>query len=253
MAEKHKSQILPIILAIGLIAVGLFAAIGPRGGFEGDLSITQLPSEPTITVSGEATVTVTPDEAQMYIGVRTDAATAEEAQQENANIMDDVMSALKSEGIASADIETSYFSVYPNYDWVGGRSVLRGYTAQHELRVTTENLEKVGDYLDTASAAGANDIGDIRFDLSEESQAEVRNDALSEAAQNAESKADAIAGSLGVNVGEVLSVSESYSYYPAPRYAGGFEVMAMEEAAPTQISPENIEVSASVTIQYRIE
>ena len=97
-----------IAFAIGLLSLGLLACKGdtivsPNAGSEG------------IHVSGQASVSAPPDIAQTQLGVQTFAAGVDEALQTNSARMDAIIAALKAQGIADADLQTSNFSVQPQY------------------------------------------------------------------------------------------------------------------------------------------
>ena len=70
---------------------------------------------PAISVTGEATVSAAPDQAQLDAGVTTDAKTAREASDANNVTMGKVLAALKAAGIAEKDYQTSRLSLQPQF------------------------------------------------------------------------------------------------------------------------------------------
>jgi len=213
---------------------------------------------PKISASGDAELSVLPDEATMRIRVETKALTAQEAQDENTRIMNSVQSALKRAGIASKDIETDQYNLYPWSEWDPDehRQKELGFRVYHTLKVKTTDLDKVGDFVAAAVGAGATSVDGVNFGLSEKKEQEVRKTALQDAANNAQLKAKTMADGLGVKLGTLLSVTESsFNYGPvfrsdmemAPMKAGG-----MAEASPS-IEPEQVRVTAQVSVSYRIQ
>src|SRR5471032_2141438 len=68
-----------------------------------------------ISVTGEATVSVPPDMAQIDGGVTSDAKTAREASDANNTAMGKVLLALKGAGIEEKDVQTSRLSLQPQF------------------------------------------------------------------------------------------------------------------------------------------
>jgi uncharacterized protein YggE len=210
----------------------------------------------TITVSGSGEVEVMPDEANIYIRVVNEGTNANDVQDENKEMSNNVIKALKAKGVKSDEIETSRYSLNPKYTWDSkdGQQII-GYEAQHVLKVKTNDIENTGDLIDAAVNSGANSIQDVQFVLSDDAEREFNKDALAEASGNAKDKADAIADSLSVRVAGLSRVSESSVGYSPYRY--DYAVMEMADAGgkmamPTSISPEKVTVSASVTLVYEI-
>ena len=246
--ETSKNNTALIIAIIGLIAAVLVLGLGGR-----ELSVSQS-AEDTITVSGTGEVVTQPDEATIYLQIEMTKKTAEEAQSGDAAITAQVLSALKDAGIKESDIETSSFSLYPRYEWneAENRQVQTGYQVQHTLKVKTADVTNVGKYLDTAVNVGVNTIQSVNFGLSRQKQKEINAEALSKASTMAKDKAQSVAGSVGVRLGKIVTVSESnvdytpYTYYPRMAMAG-----AAKEAL-TPISPQDVEVRAYITLVYKI-
>jgi uncharacterized protein YggE len=172
--------------------------------------------------------------------------------------MNSVQSALKRAGIASKDIETDQYNLYPWSEWDPDEHKQRemGFRVYHTLKVKTTDLDKVGDFVGAAVDAGATGVQGVSFGLSEKQEQEVRKTALQDAANNAQAKAKTMADGLGVNLGELLSVTES-SFNYGPVFRADMEAMSMKaggmpEAAPP-IEPEQIEVRAQVSVSYRIQ
>ncbi len=184
---------------------------------------------PTISVTGEATISTPPDLAQIEAGVTTDAKTAREASEANNAAMSKVLAALKNAGIAEKDFQTSRLSLQPQYTNPNrsGPSVLSGYRATNRVAVKLRDISKLASVIDTVTAAGANDIGGINFAVSNASK--LLDDARAEAVADARRKAEIYAKAAGVSLGAPLSISEHGSAVPV-LYRRAAAPMAAEAA-----------------------
>ena len=204
-----------------------------------------------ITVAGSGELVTTPDEASAMVSILSHAASAVEAQQWNADTSEEVMQVLEEAGVKKEDIETVSFSLNPRYWWnqEKQRQEQDGFEARHTLKIKTKDIEKIRSYLDAAVTGGAEEVNSIQFGLSRERQAEVQGEALKKASEQARAKAESLAKSLGVRLGKLSSVSESVGMTPPIFYARAELAMAEKE---TSLAPQDVEVQASVTLQYYI-
>jgi uncharacterized protein YggE len=205
---------------------------------------------PSIRVTGEATITTKPDQAQIDIGVVTQAQNAQEAANQNAQKVDAVIAALRKALGAGADIKTISYSLTPNYRYPerGGQPTITGYTASNTIQIKTDNLTQVGNIIDVGTQSGANNIRSLRFMLKDEQVS--RAQALREAAMKARAKADALASALGVRFVRVLFVEESGQTTPIiPMYARA-EMKSAD--AQTPVEAGTIDVQATVTLTIEI-
>ncbi len=204
---------------------------------------------PHVQTSGEATVTVRPDRAQIDIGVVTQADTSQAAVQQNAQKLEATLARLRQLLGAGADIKTISYSVTPNYRYPqgGGEPTITGYTATNIVRVTLDDLTRVGNVIDTAVQGGSNRIQNLRFMLKDE--APVKAQALREAALKARASANALAEALGLKVVRVLSVSEGGSPMVPVREVA---FARADTAAATPIEPGTIEVTATVSLTIEV-
>ncbi|MFC1787120.1 SIMPL domain-containing protein [Halobacteriota archaeon] len=239
------------IVVIALVAV-YSASIKPTN--IGDVIITQSTQE-SLTVTGSYTLYADPDEANFNIEVETQAKTPIDAQEENALKMDSVKKALLDEGLKTSEIVRSSYSIRPRYNYSGGINEIVGYTATHSLNIKTTNIDSVGKYIDVAVRGGANDVGGISFGLSDEKEAELRASALKFAAESASTKANSMAEGAGVKLGEITQISEGYvGYQPVYMSAaeGAPRAMPAPGIPPTSIETGTVELSASISVTYKI-
>jgi uncharacterized protein YggE len=260
MATDHplKTKVLPLAAALAVaLALGgaLFAACGGASTQEGTQTSAASGSlVNTIIVSGTGKVTTLPDEATVQVSVENDGATAAEALDANSKDMQKVLDRLKAEGIADKDIETASVVVYPNryYDQQTGQEKTTGYRAQNTVTVTFTDLSLIGNVFAAMTEAGADNVDGPNWQLSENNPAITT--ALTRAVADARMKAEALAVDQGVQLGEALIISESSVSQPYPLYdtRAAAETAAGSSVTPPPINPENMDVTASVTVTYRM-
>ena len=203
-----------------------------------------------IRVTGEATIDAKPDLAEINLGVVTQAETGQAAAAQNAKKQDAVLGELRKAMGAAAEIKTISYSLSPNYRYPkeGGQPTISGYTASNVVRVTTGELDRVGEVIDIATRSGANAVNSLQFTLKDEQAA--ASQALREAAIQARAKADALASALKVRIVRVLQAEEGgQPIRPMRLEAASFRGA---EAAPTPVEPGTIEVRATVTLTVEI-
>jgi len=209
--------------------------------------------ENTINVAGNSEINVEPDEAEVTAGISIVKETAEEAQSEANKVINDIIDGLRYKGISEEDIETERLYLHEERTWTEKEgSKIIGWRATQTLKIKTADLTKVGLIVDVCVTNGANQINNINFRLSEEKENEYKQKALTEATKSAKAKAEAIAESLGVQLGKIKTVSES-SYYARSYMYPMAEVAvekAVEEAA--QVLPQDVTVTANINLIYYI-
>lgn len=205
---------------------------------------------PSIRVTGDATVSVKPDQAEISIGVVTQAQAAQAAAMQNAQKQDAVIAELRKLLGADADVRTVSYSLSPNYRYPkeGGQPTISGYTATNVVLVKTSDLTQVGKVIDLATGTGANTIQSLRFTLKDELSA--RTKALQEASTKARAKSQAIASSLGLKIVRVLHVEEGGQVTGIPVNGRAFAELAT--GAQTPVEPGTIDVRATVTLTVEI-
>ena len=203
-----------------------------------------------IDVNGEAKIGADPEKVEVYLGAETTASTAKKSQQDNANIIQDIRDSFFWIGISSDDIETTQYTltVVKHWDKDTEKYVITGYKTTHVIKIESTDINKAGDIIDKSVQSGANVVNNVVFSLTDEKISEMRLEALRKAGLNAKEKAEAIADSLGVDIKGLYRASESYVYY-RPYVERGYEAVAGAEAV-TEISPGQIEVSASLSVSY---
>ncbi len=228
-AMKQRTLLATALAAITLLAAPALAQVIPPAA---------------VAVTGEATVSVPPDLAQVDGGVSSDAKTAREAFEANNAAMGKVLLALKGAGIEAKDIQTSRLSLQPqNAVSRSGVSPIVGYRASNRVTVRVRDITKVASVIDTLVGAGANDIGGIVFSVSNASK--LLDEARERAVADARRKAEIYAKAAGVTLGAPVSISEESSPGPIPyrRIAAGMPV----SAATVAQGEETLQVTVSVS------
>jgi len=234
---------LAVALAVWMLAATAMAQNGPAAA----------PAVPFIAVSGNAEVAAAPDRATVSLGAVVESKQAQDAQKQIAQIMQRVIKDIKAQGLPEEKIRTTGLSLNPVYSHPAPRAGqepeaprIVGYRAANTVRVQVDDLERVGGVIDAGIAAGANQLNSLSFDLRDDLKP--RSQALQLAVQEARGKAEAIAASLNLELGEVLEVREEgvAASYPMERR------MAAPAAAGTPIQPGQVQVSAAVHVRYRL-
>jgi uncharacterized protein YggE len=201
----------------------------------------------TLRVTGEGEVSVRPDVAVVTAGVEAEgkdlaAVTAEVNAQ-----MRKVLAALGQVGVAEKDVLTTRHDVQVNRPWRDGvQGPISGYTVVQEVRVTVRDLSRLGAVLDRVVAAGANALRGLSFE--KETPVPERAAALASAVRAARVKAEAVAKAAGVQLGEVLTISESVTAQPFPNV----RTAMAQDAGGAAPSAGDIRISAAVEVVFGI-
>jgi uncharacterized protein YggE len=199
-------------------------------------------AEGGITVNGVGAVATTPDTAELSFGVVSQAETARAALTANGAAARRLVAALRTAGVAAADLQTQQASIEPRYR-DGDRGVA-GFQATTVVSAKLRNLARVPAIIDAAVTAGANTV--FGPSLSRSNASELYEDALGAAVADARAKARLLAEAGGVTLGNVVSVVESGTAPVDERLAS----RAAEDAAP--IEPGVQQVTATVTVTFAI-
>ena|SRR5688572_11947362 len=205
----------------------------------------------SITVSGDAEVAGKPDQARLSAGVVTQAETAASALNANSAAMNRVFAALRMAGIPENRMQTSNFSVQPQYPPFRPENQepqrIIGYQVSNNVTVTVDDLTKVGPTLDALVRSGANQLGGIQFTIADPKPLAERARTL--AVADGAAKARTLAMAAGVTLGPLVSMQETMVGRPIPVFAMARAVAA--EATPIAEGEER--VSVTVTMVYAIQ
>jgi uncharacterized protein YggE len=212
-------------------------------------ALAQTMPPPAISVTGEANVSVAPDQAQIDGGVTSDARTAREASEANNAAMSKVLLALKAAGIDGKDYQTSRLSLQPQFATQSKASERPGivsFRASNRVMVRIRDVAKVASVIDALVTAGVNEIGGINFTVTQASKH--LDEAREKAIADARRKAEIYARAAGVTLGEPISSSEEGA--PVPMFRGK---MAAPMAAGAQVAPGEETLSVTVHVSWAIK
>lgn len=262
-----KKVILPLILAAACILSACGQGSAPAQ--EGSAPSSPMPEETapllsqalpesgnTISVNSSEAVSVVPDIAQIVYSVRSQAKEPADCQQKNSQSVSSVIGLLKELGVNESSIRTSDYYMNPIYDYSGNTAKVTGYEAVISLTVSDLPIDGLDELLARSVQEGVNTIQSITYMAS--SYDESYKQALAKAVETAHQKAEVLASASGRSVGEAVKITETSGYSEA-RYedyarAGMYSATAKQElmADTASISPGQIEVNASIVIEYEL-
>lgn len=237
----------PVLLAALLI--GLLAAFACGASTESPTATTG----GGISVSGTASVSLTPDITTLVLGVEALDETVAQARADAAEAMTEIIEVLKSEGIADEDIQTQHLSIQPQYDYSSETRKLIGFSVSNIVNVTIRDIDTVGMIIDQAVGAGGDltRVQSIYFSVDDTSPYE--NQLIEDAVKDATDKAQHLADLTGVTLGQPISISYGGGA-PYPVFNNFVRLEMAESAAfDTSISPGEVETSVTVNILFSIE
>lgn len=206
----------------------------------------------SITVEGQGQVSATPDMAVINSGVTTQGTTAREALDANSAAMAELMAALEAAGIEARDVQTSNFSVSPNYVYSDARDEngytlppkVQGYQVSNSVSVRVRDIADLGAILDRSVDVGANTINGISFMVADPTA--LLDEARKAAFADARRKAELYAEVAGTTLDDLESVRESQGYSaPEP-----MAMYARADAAAVPVAAGEMNFSVNVTVEW---
>lgn len=206
-----------------------------------------------LDIVAEGRVTRVPDVARVNAGVVTQAPSATQALQGNAQRMARVVAALRRAGVAERDIQTSQINLNPDYRYREGQPpLLTGYQASNSVSVRFRDIANAGRILDALVAEGANQINGPSLEIDRPQEA--LDEARMAAVRTARARAELYARATGKRLGRLLSISEGGGFRPEPIIVTGSRLRSVAaEAAPTQIEPGQQDVAVQIQVSYELE
>jgi uncharacterized protein YggE len=232
----------PLLIAAAFAAIPL---CGPRTAMAAD---GDKPGERCISVSATGSVDAEPDLASVSVGTIVEADTAKEALARSSTVMAKLIDGLKALGIAAKDIQTTAVDIEPRYTPAkdGRPAALAGYRLVNRVHLTVREVKRLGEILDGAIGLGANQVNSIGFDVSNAET--LMDDARRLAIANARRRAELYAAAAGVQLGSVLTISETTNASP--------RALSMARAAaggpmPIEAGTRTLTVAMEVTYALR--
>ena len=248
--NKSKAN-LAVATAVAILSIAILAAI--EHSFTNVRGQTDLTNS-TLFVSGIASNQTKPDKVIVSLGVETTDTTAQAALTSNSNLMNKVLESLKAAGVQENETSTSTFNITPNYNYSSNNNQGRliGFTVSNSIQIESSNIESVSKWIDAAVSAGANNVNNIYFSLSNQKSDMMKNSLLKEAIDNAKLKADIAANAAGLKVIGVKSITVGEAGSPPPVPIYNAKAFDGEAESPTPIISGKQEISVTVSIIYLI-
>jgi uncharacterized protein YggE len=212
----------------------------------------------TISIEGRGEVLAAPDTAQITSGVTTQGTTAREALDANTAAMTDLIAELKSSGITARDIQTSGFSINPNYVYTDERDAngytlpprINGYQVSNTVTVVVRQLDTLGAILDKSVTIGANTVNGVSFSVADPSTH--YNEARKAAFADARAKAELYATAAGGTLDEINAISESQGFN-SPQPVAMYAMRAEAASADVPVEGGELTFAINVTVQWELD
>jgi hypothetical protein len=220
-------------------------------------------SQYQVSVVGQGKISYQPDIANITIGVQIDKVLkADDALKQMNDKMVGVVKALKAAGIKDEDLRTQNYSLLPQYDTANSAAtVLSGYSANEQLVVKVRNIKDnptlVGQIVEVASRAGANQILGISYDLT--NLEDLKQQARVLAIVDAQKKAKVLAKASDIKLGKIVGWWENLvqapgymngSYYSLDSGKGG---IGGGGVATASVPTGTYDIIIEMNINYKIE
>ena len=240
------------LLLFSVIAILILAAVS-LVGCQATVTPSSVSNQQTgISVSGEGKVTVSPDVANIQLGIQVQATTVADAQSQATKAMNDVMAALKANGVADQDIQTQYYNVQQVTTWDTNKQqqIVTGYMVSNVVNVKVRDVTKAGSVIDAVTAAGGDltRVNSIEFTLNDPTTS--MDKAREIAMADANDTATQLAKLAGVKLGKPISISESSSTPPYPVYT---KDAVAGSSSSTPISAGTLDITLDVQVVYAIQ
>ena len=238
-----------IVLSIFAFFVLLFLYTKIAGPISFSINSITTTKSDTFNVSGEGSVTVKPDIALISAGVTAKGNTVKEAQDQINTVSNNIAASIKKLGVEEKDIQTTNYTINPNYDFQSNIQRITGYNASTNFLIKIRNIDLINQVIDAATTSGANQISSISFDVDEKAKAE--DEARKKAVDAAKKKAESAARIAGFRLGKLVNYSENFGggAFPIPLSRD----LSISAGSPkTEIEPGSSEIKVVVTLSYEI-
>ncbi|MEF2552480.1 SIMPL domain-containing protein [Aurantimonas sp. A2-1-M11] len=247
--NRRFSPLIATLFLVAAPAAALAQAPSPQAA-------SRTAPERTIVVTGTGEARAAPDIAMTNFTVLRSAETAREALDAANAAMREVTAGIRALDIADRDLQTSGFSIAPQYrydnngDGTQKPPELVAYEVRNSLTVRVRDIARLGEILDRAVTLGVNQGGEISFDVADPQ--DTRNAARREAVADAMATATILAEAAGVTLGAVREISESAGEMPPQPMARSMKMMAAEAAPSVPVEAGENSFSASVRMVFAI-
>jgi uncharacterized protein YggE len=243
----RKRFVAPLAVAVLLATAGCLGGVTALGAGSNDTAEQNADADrSTISVGATGEVTAEPDRAILHVGVEANADDPETARERVAENVSTLRDALADVGLDSEQVTTQHYTIREDRESRRDDTRETTYRAIHQFEINVENVDEVGTVIETAVNNGATNVGRVQFTLSEESRADLREQALSNAMSNARDDAQLLAENANLTVVDVKSASTGSGNVQPYRA----EADMAASGASTDIESGPVSVSAQVQVTY---
>jgi hypothetical protein len=232
-----------------VVALPLLASSAP--------AFAQAPQQPrsaTVTVTGSGEAELKPDLARVQIQVGTMADTLQQVVDLNRAATDRVLAKLQSIGVKREDIRTLNLQTFPTPTRFGndGREIRSPrYTANHQLRVITRDIEGVGKLAGEIATIDGVSFQSLTWalDKKDEGMDIARRGAVQDARRQAETYADA----AGVKLGRLIEIRDGVAHpFGGVREEAPVAMSARGSEPIPVIPPATLNYTATIQMEWEI-
>ena len=248
---RNRIIVPSISAAIAAIAVYLLIGVSGPGAAATDPTTTSSPPSTTgttvtrtITVTGDGDASGVPDVANLSIGVSSRAKSASDALGAMSDRANKLIDVIKNAGVADKDVQTVGLSLQPTTDDAGQ---VTGYEASTTVVAQIHDIGKVGPSIDAASKQVGDDVRIDGVSFSFADTGSLMSAARTDAVKRGRAQAEELAKAAGVELGDILSISEGSTATAVPSFRA-----ATADAASVPVQPGSQSVSVSVTMVFAV-
>jgi uncharacterized protein YggE len=245
-----RNRIFVPSVSAAVAAIGVFLLIGVGGPGAAATNPTTPSSSGTtvtrtVTVTGQGEASGIPDVAELSIGVSSRAKSASDALGTMSDRANKLIEVIKNAGVADKDAQTVGLSLQPTTDDAGQ---ITGYEASTTVVAQIHDISKVGPSIDAASKQVGNDVrlDGVSFSIADTGL--LMSAARTDAVKRARAQAEDLAKAAGVELGDVVSITEGSTATPVP-YASGDAARA--SSVPVQPGSESVSVAVTMVFAVR--
>ena len=239
-------------LVLAVLGAALMVTAGIVGGLtlgSGNVAAQSADGSKSVTVSASGEIDATADQAIVRVAVTATGNDSNAVRQELAEGAESLRAALEEYGLASDDIRTAYYDISQERERTPEGTEMGEYRGTHAFELTVNNTSAAGEVIDVAVSNGADQVMGVSFTLSDEKREQVHNEALTEAMENAQTRADTLAAAGDLSITEVHSIVSANTDF-RPYAVETAAAMSSADGASTSVEPGPVTVTANVQVTY---
>jgi uncharacterized protein YggE len=211
----------------------------------------------TISVSGEGKVSAKPDLVRISVSFEETKTTSQQALEAVNQKINELKEVLSKQGVASQDITTTDFRLFPEYNFTQQGRDLLGQQASQSVSFSIKNVDEQGQkaavIIDEISKIDNVRFNSVNFDI--ENKENIYSQARKLAMEQAKVRAKEIAEASEVEIGSVINIKDFQQQESLPR---PFESNIQENNVRTEggnataINTGELEISLNINVIYEI-